>query len=194
MIWRAWCSPGGGSFILFYFFCLLQTPLRLITLSLISGQHFLAHYWSRQQARPRFGWKIFKFYATFFEPRKITCCLVLVSVQPRIVFWLLLPPAHRSTLLRRTFRLISCRNKKIGEEKKSIFRCWLWGYDGSKTGPTWGRALSCLKYCTGCLFMRQIFCIFVTKKINYSSVQVEIRLKDYGASLIEVSDNGSGRI
>ncbi len=34
---------------------------------------------------------------------------------------ILLSLAHRSTLFKRIFRLISCRKKNIGEEHKSIF-------------------------------------------------------------------------
>jgi hypothetical protein len=45
-------------------------------------------------------------------------------VAPGIGFRILLPPAHRAMLLGRIFRLISCRNKKIGEEERSIFKVW----------------------------------------------------------------------
>jgi hypothetical protein len=43
-------------------------------------------------------------------------------VAPGIGFRILLPTAHRSTLLRRKFRLISCRSLKIGEEERSILK------------------------------------------------------------------------
>ncbi len=42
------------------------------------------------------------------------------NVLPGIGFRLLLPSAHRSTLLRRKLRLIPCRTNKIGEDDKNI--------------------------------------------------------------------------
>ncbi len=52
----------------------------------------------------------------------------IYTVQCTARNWLLailLPLGHRSTILRRTFRLISGRNKKIGGEDKNSFRCGL---------------------------------------------------------------------
>jgi hypothetical protein len=45
-------------------------------------------------------------------------------VAPGNGFRILLPTAHQSTLLRRKFRLISCRSMKIGEEERSILKVW----------------------------------------------------------------------
>jgi hypothetical protein len=62
-----------------------------------------------------------------------------LCVASGICFRLLLPPAHQLTLLWRTFKLMSSRTKKIGEEEKSIFKCRLGGCGGNEIGPMLGR-------------------------------------------------------
>ncbi len=51
------------------------------------------------------------------------------------------PPGHHLTFHRRTFRLISGRNKKIWEEEKNSFRCGLSGCNESETGPNVGKGV-----------------------------------------------------
>jgi hypothetical protein len=61
-------------------------------------------------------------------------------IAPGIDFRQLLPPVHRSTLLRRTFRLISCMKKEYLEKKRIVFfRCGSRRCEGSVTRPMWGR-------------------------------------------------------
>jgi hypothetical protein len=127
---KSWMFSWREEKIFFNFFWLFQTPLHLITLSAYIWSTFSCSLLVKAAgpaSLPKFplAGKSCKFYVTFFDPRTILCCLVLVSVKPGIGFWLLLPPTHRSTPLRRTFRLISCTNKNIREEEKSLFRCGL---------------------------------------------------------------------
>jgi hypothetical protein len=51
-------------------------------------------------------------------------------------FRLLLLPIYRSTLLRVTLRLISCRKRRLGRREK---RCRPQQCERSETGPIWGR-------------------------------------------------------
>ncbi len=125
---KSWMFSWREEKIFFNFFLLLQTPLRLITLSAYIWSTFSCSLLLKAAGPasfPKFplAGKSCKFYVTFFEPRKILCCLVLESVSRD--WFLAIASNYRLTLFRRTFRLISCRNKKIGEEEKSIFRCFL---------------------------------------------------------------------
>jgi hypothetical protein len=60
------------------------------------------------------------------------------KLQARVGFLVIAIFAHRSTLLKGTFELIYCRNRKIGEDRR-IFRCGILGFEESETRPTWER-------------------------------------------------------